>query len=413
MKRFATLVLALWRRLPTAVRAPVHRLLHRLRRFASRAVVTIRSPQSRRAGADPLVVAGFLTDPLGIGRGARIFGQALAPTAGAIHGIDVGPMLNRAVRLEWPSELASAPRGGGTVISHINPPELMIWIERTVAAQIAGRRHIGYWAWETARCPDDWKPAMAWVDAVWTPSSFTTRAVRELLPNKPVSTVLLPVFAMPEAAPDRARLGWRDDECVVFTAFDAKSTYIRKNPMGALDAYVRAVPEPGEKARFVCKISNGDFAPTETRELVRRLSERPDTLLLDATLSDDDMTALIASTDVVLSLHRAEGFGLLVAQGMWLGKPTVTTGYSGVEDFTTAQASSLVPYKIRALSDPQGIYPLTEWAEPDMDVAAQALSELITAPTLRREQGARARAHALDVFDAARWRSEVMRLLCE
>ncbi len=43
--------------------------------------------------------------------------------------------------------------------------------------------------------------------------------------------------------------------------------------------------------------------------------------------------ALIAGADVLVSLHRAEGFGLTPAEAMALGTPVLATAFSGVLDF--------------------------------------------------------------------------------
>ena len=45
------------------------------------------------------------------------------------------------------------------------------------------------------------------------------------------------------------------------------------------------------------------------------------------------MLSLMASVDCFVSLHRSEGFGLGMAQSMYLGKPVIATGYSGNMDF--------------------------------------------------------------------------------
>ena len=46
------------------------------------------------------------------------------------------------------------------------------------------------------------------------------------------------------------------------------------------------------------------------------------------------MLDLIHCCDVYVSLHRAEGFGLGMAEAMKMGKAVIATNYSGNTDFT-------------------------------------------------------------------------------
>ena len=56
----------------------------------------------------------------------------------------------------------------------------------------------------------------------------------------------------------------------------------------------------------------------------------------------------MASADAYVSLHRAEGYGLTMAEAMMLGKPVIATGYSGNLEFMDEDNSVLVPYsKVR------------------------------------------------------------------
>ena len=56
---------------------------------------------------------------------------------------------------------------------------------------------------------------------------------------------------------------------------------------------------------------------------------------------------LMACADCYVSLHRAEGFGLGLAEAMYLGKPAIATNYSGNVDFMTPENSYLVEYRLR------------------------------------------------------------------
>jgi len=46
-------------------------------------------------------------------------------------------------------------------------------------------------------------------------------------------------------------------------------------------------------------------------------------------LAPGERHELVASCDIVLSLHRSEGFGLVLAAAMLLGRPVIVTVWSG------------------------------------------------------------------------------------
>jgi glycosyltransferase involved in cell wall biosynthesis len=92
-------------------------------------------------------------------------------------------------------------------------------------------------------------------------------------------------------------------------------------------------------------------------------------------------------------LHRAEGFGLTMAEAMALGKPTIATGYSGNLEFMSPDNSYLVGWREGTV--PAGCRPYREglkWAEPDLDEAASLLRRVYERPEEARRVGEVARA---------------------
>jgi glycosyltransferase involved in cell wall biosynthesis len=126
--------------------------------------------------------------------------------------------------------------------------------------------------------------------------------------------------------------------------------------------------------------------------------------LVQSSLTTDEMASLIASVDIVVSLHRAEGFGLIAAEAMWLGRAIVATGWSGVMDFLDSETAELVDYQLVSVaSTKQDIYSRGVWAEPLIADAAARLRHLIDDPQFRAARGILARARADAILAEGPW----------
>ena len=92
----------------------------------------------------------------------------------------------------------------------------------------------------------------------------------------------------------------------------------------------------------------------------------------------------------MLSLHRGEGFGLVLAEAMLLGKPVIATAWSGNTDFMDRSNAALIDYRLVPARDDRSVY-RGLWAEPDVAEAACLLRMLADDPGLRRAMGEQAR----------------------
>jgi glycosyltransferase involved in cell wall biosynthesis len=104
----------------------------------------------------------------------------------------------------------------------------------------------------------------------------------------------------------------------------------------------------------------------------------------------------MASCDCYVSLHRAEGFGLTMAEAMVAGKPVIATGYSGNVDFMNTENSYLVDYEIARVGPDCEIYPPEgEWAQPSVEHAAELMRHVQEHPAEAAKVGERARQDVL------------------
>ena len=331
-----------------------------------------------------LAVAGSF-DASGIGEGARLMLAALA-ALGLPHW---------AVRPGGP-----VPPPGVPLLVAANPAVLGWTMARLGRRMIRGRRVIGYWAWELPVVPPSWRGAARFVHDVWAPSQFSADALRPLLPG--VRVVPHPVAVRPPvpAALDRAILGVPAEAIVTLMVFNLASSFERKNPLGAIAAHRLAFGDRPDRI-LLLRVGNPDSFPDDFARL-RAAAMAPNIQIDTRTLPDAENWAVMAACDIVLSLHRSEGFGLVPAEAMLLGLPVIATDWSGTQTFLSAECAALVPVRLIPADDPRGVFvaPGAVWAEPDVAVAAQHLVRLADDPPARRALGQAGRHAALQRLGA-------------
>ena len=248
---------------------------------------------------------------------------------------------------------------------------------------------VGYWAWEVDEFPACDAAAADLVDEVWTLSEHSARAIARAV-DAPIFVVPPPI--RPDAFPFEVSGDSSSHPFRVLVSFDALSIPGRKNPIGAIAAYQQAF-SPDDGAELIIKLVNAKHADVLAGDLEAAIADRPDISVHDGYLDRLEYAALVASSDVFLSLHRAEGFGFTMAEAMAAGKPVVATGYSGNLEFMTRENSILIDYELVPVGPGHDPYPPTaRWANPDLASAAQALRRLKNDPSLARGLGERAKA---------------------
>lgn len=402
-------------------RAALYRAAHRLWGMVPRAqrqalfyaLTSTAAPRPDRApaGGKPVTVAGLLSTTTGLGEAARLCLGALTSLGVPTRSIDLSAAFDQADMPGGAPVTAPPPPPAageaGTLIVHINSPYLPFALWHIGRQRVRGRRVVGYWAWELPGVPASWRRGLPFVHEIWALSRFTADAIAPIA-TQPVRVVPLPLSPPRPAAVDRAGFGLPADAFVVMAFFHMGSSFNRKNPLAAVAAF-RAAFGDDPRAVLVLKVVDADVAPWARRRLEEAVAGASNIRVIERRLTGGEVTALLACADVVLSLHRAEGFGLVPAQGMQLGRAVVATGWSGNLDFMDADTSVLVGYRMVPVDDPQGTYDVAgqTWADPDVEEAAAALKALRDNPERRRDLGARAARKAETVFGLDAYRKAI------
>lgn len=381
---------AIFRLLPSDLRqwmAPVLRPIYHRQIASSMPQAAARIDLDRPWGVG---VFGYLTSESGIGEGARssvLSLQAAGVPTRAIN-VEVGAFANT----EATFDVADSQDNPFAVnLVHLNADHAAMLPERIGTANYEDRYTIAFWAWELAEFPEALVPAFEAVHEVWVPSSYVARALSART-SKPVRVMPHRVVVEPPAAVSRAKFGLPEDAVLFLTAIDFNSFLERKNILGTIVAFRAAFADAEVKAHLVIKAHGGASSfRTPRAQLLEAVGSDPRITVLDQVMSRAEVTELQAAMDVFVSLHRAEGFGLPIAECMGLGKLVIATDYSGSADFVTADCAMPVPYRLVEVGEKA--YPLgggQRWAEPDLDEAARLMRRAAEDAGLRGRLGAAA-----------------------
>ncbi len=357
---------SLWRRLPTDFRYRLWEIAGpSAQRVYAGLVLARPSDEIQETHALPIVVAGLFSTANGIGEAARSTYRALEAAGLNPIAVDLSEKL---APVDLQCEIECHPMSDaqqGILILQLNGPETQSALEHLKMRRGRDWYTIGYWAWELPTFPNSWERAFKFLSEIWTISSFSAEALGQH-PNAPPIRVIHHAIEGANALPNRAAFGIPDDAFCFLLMADSMSSMARKNPFSAIRAFRDAFGRDRSK-HLIIKTRNLDRQPEAAQDISDAIGDAPNISLIDQSLSETDLWCLMNSCDAFVSLHRSEGFGLVIAQAMALGKPVIVTNWSGNLDFTTPETAFLVDSALIETDDKYGVYSkfVSEWADPD------------------------------------------------
>lgn len=346
-------------------------------------------------------LVAYIRAEMGLGEAAR--GMAAAMAAAAVpfrvvnfeHG---NP--SRHTNTSWSHKEADGPDYDVTVLC-LNPDNKDALRTRLPNALLGSRYVVGSWYWELPDFPEEWTSEFALVNEVWAATRFIQDAVSL---KSPVPVVRIPpVVAAPSSGGlPRGYFGLPEGRFLFLTVCDTRSVLERKNPVGAVRAFKEAFRRSDPRVALAVKLNNPDYGQPELERLREEVAGCDNIHVLEGVYTRGEMDSLLGAADCVVSLHRAEGFGLVPAEAMSLGKPVILTNWSGNTDYMTPDNSFAVGYELVSLGRDYGIYKSHQvWAEPDVAEAARWMGRLLDEPGLAERVGRRARAEIEARFSPA------------
>ncbi|MES2818609.1 MAG: glycosyltransferase [Pseudomonadota bacterium] len=350
-------------------------------------------PRSTESGIN---LIGYLHAESGVGEAARASLRALRSSDLPYALIDY--------------RLGNISRMGETFAEHTNqayyPINLMqvnadqskIAREHLGSELFRDRYTIGYWYWEMPEFPAFLHFAYDQVDEIWVSTEYNRVAISRFT-EKPVILIPPALEVSIEKSLSRSDMHLDEEAFIFLHMSDALSMPQRKNPSGVIQAFLLAFGnKPELNVKLLVKLSNLDKAPQLAEEVYAAMEQDKRIQLLDGYLDRNTLNNLMNTCDCYVSLHRAEGFGLPIAEAMYLGKPVIATYWSGNVDFMNEGNSLPVHYQLVELQEDIGPYHKGQvWAEPDLNDAAEKMFNIFMSPECAAAIGAEAakavRAH--------------------
>ncbi len=289
---------------------------------------------------------GFFDGNFGISEATRL--NALALEAIGIKVNRINYSSETFERIDSGSESSSSIN-----VFHININFINNFFSKNQDLNLKDHYNIIYWAWEFPEVSDKVVEILNVFDELWVPSDFCVNIFTKYT-GIPVIRFSHPIQKMAECKDfELSQYNISPDSKIYLTIFDSLSTTIRKNPEATLEAFTRVFKED-KNSVLIVKTHNLERSK-DAQKALEAYQNIPNVIIINEHFSKEKLHSLIQQSDVLISLHGSEGFGLTMAEAMAYGKIVVGTGYSGNLDFMNVNNSFLIQYDFIKTSNTKGL----------------------------------------------------------
>lgn len=330
-------------------------------------------------------ISGYINKQFGLGEGVRSNIRAIKTTNIPYVINDFNIVLSKHVMDETQSILTVSEENPYNInLVQINIDRLHSVMQQTDKSYFQNKYNIAFWAWELENFPEESKVFFNLFNEIWVPSNFCTEAISKVSPVPVIK--MMHSIEIENTTYSRKDFNLPENKFIFMTMFDYYSSISRKNPLATIDSYEQSFGKNNPDVLLLIKTSISKEFPNEKNQLVNRIGDNKSIIIVEEILERDKLYSLMNCCDCFVSLHRSEGFGLTMAEAMYLGKPVIATAYSANTEFMNINNSFPVKYKLIQTGDQY--YFSTDkdvWADADVQHASLQMTLVYTNKNLASE----------------------------
>jgi len=316
-----------------------------------------------------------------------------------------------------------------TVIIHMPPEHYPYWIDNE-----KDKRIIGYTVWETDKLPAHWPKLLNLVDRVLVPCQWNKEVFIKSGVCKPIDAIphIFDGYRRPSDGHRLPRVinpsdfvfytieTWTARKAVWNTIQYYLDTFTGNDPVLLVVKTTKYAYEDSQLQRFkkmkdfkknLNIIKNAATLLNLTRckkdsvsvlcSIQRKYVFPARIMLIDETITDNEVMELHYRGDCYISLCRSEGWGLGPFTAAGMGKPVIITGFGGHLDFLPGELTYLVGYDLVPVRDDWDQGRFTEdqrWAEPMKSQACRLMRHVFENQKEAKARGEALSKHVNDCF---------------